>query len=84
MRWPSVEKHLKRLATVSSGAGEKDELIYRNTGSVGFNPNSFLRNAITAWKRFDEVILKKFCFMIGAEPVALNRTTTFEGSRCLN
>ena len=48
----------------------------RTNGSPAFHPSSFLRNWMTVWKRFVEVILYRFCFIIGALPTALKRTTT--------
>lgn len=50
-------------------------------GSPAFHPSSFLKNCITVWNRFDDVILYKFCFMIGAFPTALKRTTTYIETR---
>jgi hypothetical protein len=47
-------------------------------GSPALHPSSLRKNWITAWKRFETVTLKKFCFIIGAFPTALKRTTTAE------
>jgi hypothetical protein len=57
MRWLSVAKLLNRFDTVSSGAGENARLMYVNSGSDAFHPSSFRRNWMTAWNRFDAVIL---------------------------
>ena len=49
-------------------------------GSPLCHPSSFLKNWITAWNRLVAVILYMFCFMIGAFPTPLKRTTTLEQS----
>lgn len=48
----------------------------RTSGSPAGQPNSFLRNWMTAWNLFWAEILYMFCFIIGAFPTPLNRTTT--------
>lgn len=52
------------------------QLAQLTSGSPGFIPSCLRRNPFTVWNLLLAEILKMFDFIIGAEPIDLNITTT--------